>query len=205
MSEKEANAPEKNLLPLEESMMKNERRVLIILAFFILLYLAAITLVSIFSLLSALSANENWMGFPLQPLICVLAGSLGSAIRAIRSACERIACGWELSDGSPLPQEKPKGKFGARLIPGFLLRPLIGAAAGLVLYLGVLGGTLVFLKDNRGLNANAGHLAFFAFVVGLYAKTFLENLFSSLPKKGGTKEKEKNEGAKEEKKSKSPK
>jgi hypothetical protein len=174
---------DKSPIPLDRSMMIKERRLLMFWAFFVLIYLTSITLTCIWGLLLALAADDRWLGFPLQPLICVFAGTLGSAIRAIRSACERIAYGWELSDGTPLPQEKPKGKFGARLVPGFLLRPFIGSAAGLALYLGALGGALILLADRPGRVLNTVSLAFFAFVVGLFAKTFLDNLFSSLPKK----------------------
>jgi hypothetical protein len=110
-------------------------------------------------------------------VLAVAGGALGSAISALLSACERISHGWELSDGTKVPEDEPKDKFVARMIPFFLIRPLLGAATGLFVYVGVVGGYLIVTTtDLNSSDFSPEGIAFLAILSGLFAKTFLERL-----------------------------
>jgi hypothetical protein len=110
-------------------------------------------------------------------VLAVAGGVLGSAISALLSACQRIADGWELSDGTKLPENEPKDKFVARMIPFFLVRPFLGAATGLLMYVGLVGGFLIVTTgDLESADFSPEGITFLAILGGLFAKTFLERL-----------------------------
>lgn len=111
-----------------------------------------------------------------QILLCVAGGALGSSISALVSAAERISHGWEFSGGEPYPAQEPKGKFVARMIPFFVVRPFLGSAMGLVVYAGLTGGFLIAVEDAGQHTFSSQGLFFLAFLGGLFAKTFIEKL-----------------------------
>ena len=109
-------------------------------------------------------------------LLCIFAGTLGSSVMALRSIIERIAHGWELSDATKLPEIEPKDKFVAKMVPGFVARPLLGAAVGYLIYLAVVGGFWIVISPSGEVEFRPLGLAFLALLGGLFAKTLLEKL-----------------------------
>jgi hypothetical protein len=109
--------------------------------------------------------------------IALLGGMLGSTASALRSACERLATGFELDDGTRFwPPAAQKGqKMGIRTIPFLIVRPFLGAAMGLVAYAGVVGGFLIATSTQPKSFSPQGIL-FFALLAGLFAKTFLHRM-----------------------------
>lgn len=111
-------------------------------------------------------------------VLCITGGILGSAVSALVSAWERIANGWERANGEKLPKEEPKDKFLARMSPQFILRPLLGAVMGLLVYGGIIGGYLITVQvENLSITSfRPEGLLFVSLLAGLFAKTFIEKL-----------------------------
>jgi len=112
--------------------------------------------------------DAPWWGIAL----AIVTGTLGSGVAAIQSAQQRRANGWEFSNSRKYPTEEPKDKFNAGMVPMFYTRPLLGSAVGAAFY---FGSTIVF-GFTAPAEGNLGKLAFWSFVVGVLAKTFLETL-----------------------------
>ncbi len=110
--------------------------------------------------------------------LCVLGGTLGSGISALTSAAERISNGWEFTNGAKYPDPEPKDKFVARMVPFFIIRPFLGSAMGLLVYVGLSGGYLIAVKDAKPDSFSPEGLLFLALLGGLFAKTFIEKLRS---------------------------
>ncbi len=126
------------------------------------------------------SAGRLWV-----MLACVCVGTLGSSLSAMVSAMDRIAAGWEFSNGwkwppdpkASSPKDDTRAMFGERLRRGFLARPILGAATGFLAYLGLSSGGLQS-KGAAGNDSRSLFLIFVAFLGGLAAKSFLEKLRS---------------------------
>lgn len=112
--------------------------------------------------------------------ICVAAGTMGSAVAALQSSQERRANGWEVASGKKYPEAKPDDKFNAGMVPRFYTRPFLGSVVGAVFY---LGASSVFGFVTWG-QEDLGKLAFWSFVVGIMAKTFIETLKDLFKKLG---------------------
>lgn len=144
-------------------------------------YLFAVSLV--FLLASVLLAiygpgmtGVPWWGMALS----ISAGVLGSAVAALQSAQERRANGWQFSNGDKYPKDEPSEKFNEGMVPRFYARPFLGAVTGAVFY---FGAPTVF-GLGADVQADPGRLAFWSFVVGILAKTFLETLKDLFKKLG---------------------
>jgi hypothetical protein len=142
-----------------------------------LLVLVAVTAVSGIALLyygkeidSSKVINESWW----LATFCVVLGTLGSAVAAVLSAADRVATGWELSDGTPRPKGAKGEKFNARLLPLFIIRPFLGAAMGFVVFAGVKSEWLI--KTEQGKEFPLYRFLFLAILSGLFAKTLLDKL-----------------------------
>ena len=109
-------------------------------------------------------------------LLCVMGGTLGSSISALLSAADRISHGWEFSGGDKYPAPEPKDKFVARMVPFFIVRPLLGSAMGLLVYAGLTSGYLIAVENAQDATFSRPGLLFFSFLGGLFAKTFIEKL-----------------------------
>ena len=109
-------------------------------------------------------------------LLCVMGGTLGSSVAALLSAAERISHGWEFSGGDKYPAPEPKDKFVARMVPFFIVRPFLGSAMGLLVYVGLTGGYLIAVENAGDATFSRQGLLFFSFLAGLFAKTFIEKL-----------------------------
>ena len=108
--------------------------------------------------------------------LCVMGGTLGSSISALISAADRISHGWEFSGGEKYPAPEPRDKFVARMVPWFIVRPFLGSAMGLLVYVGLTGGYLIAVQNAQGATFSREALLFLAFLGGLFAKTFIEKL-----------------------------
>lgn len=162
---------------------KKEGRKLRWTASFVLVWLLVLSLGSIAVGLFLLTADVGKHSLNvdmLNALLCVLGGTLGSSVSALISVANRIANGWEFEDGTKYPKKKPRDKFVARMVPWFIVRPFLGSAMGLLVYVGIKGGYLIAVQNasqgtSHGTFSREG-LLFFAFLGGLFAKTFLEKL-----------------------------
>lgn len=160
----------------------------------VMIYLAAMTALSLalsIALIASLPADHASRYDARIVLLCVLAAILGSGTSAMVSAMNRIATGWEFSSGKKdppdprqrAPADDTREMFGGRLCAGFFVRPLLGAAMGFLIYVGLVGGGLILKGAQATDTANALRLAFIAFLAGLSAKSFLDKLrkvFSAL-------------------------
>jgi len=155
---------------------------LVLLSGFATLYLAVALIFSLVYSINQISAFVQTGSNVVAPvmetiLFCVYAGTLGSSVMALRSIIERIANGWELSDGTKFPKEKPEDKFVAKMVPGFLVRPFLGSAMGFLVYLAVTGGFWIAISPaSSSIEFNPFGLGFLSFLAGLFAKTFLKKL-----------------------------
>ena len=162
-------------MSLDESQVR-EIRALRIWAAIVVSWLVLFIVVSL-GLAVALLAGSLAITVQLQEiLICVAAATLGSGISALVSAAERISHGWEFSGGQPYPAEEPKGKFVARMIPFFMVRPFLGSAMGLLVYAGLTSGYPIAIQNAGQQSFSPPGLFFLAFLGGLFAKTFIEKL-----------------------------
>lgn len=109
-------------------------------------------------------------------LLCIAAGTLGSAGMALVSAAERMANGWESHDGLKWPDSNKPDRFSLRMTGQFVVRPFLGALVGFVTYVGVVGGYFVTVSSPEGASLRPAGMAFFAVLAGLFAKTMLERL-----------------------------
>jgi hypothetical protein len=117
-----------------------------------------------------------WWGIALS----IVAATLGSGVAAIQSAQQRRANGWEFSNSEKYPTAEPKDKFNAGMVDMFYTRPFLGSAVGAAFY---FGAPTVF-GFTAPAESNPGKLAFWSFVVGVLAKTFLETLKDLFKKLG---------------------
>jgi hypothetical protein len=117
-------------------------------------------------------------------LLIIALGTLGSAISALVSVADRFGTGVEYESGTkyPPPEVLEPGKpdqrsmFVKRMIPWFFVRPLLGATAGLLTYLGVIGGYFVAVANPEDVDVRLYSVIFFSLLGGLFAKTLLEKL-----------------------------
>jgi hypothetical protein len=107
---------------------------------------------------------------------CVVAGLLGGSLSALLSAGDRLAHGLESWAGEKHPDVDPPDKFSLRMVPSFLLRPVLGASMGFVVYVGIVGGFLFATQDSQAADFSLEGLAFYGTLAGLFAKTLLEKL-----------------------------
>lgn len=154
----------------------NERRRLSWMAGGTILWLilfGAASLTTAILLLGGLVCIDDKVG---GAVLGVLGGTLGSSISALVSCAERVSHGWEFSRGGTYPAKEPAGKFVARMVPFFIIRPLLGAAVGFLTYVGIVGGFLIVLQNAEDVTFSDEGLLFITILTGLFAKTFLEKM-----------------------------
>src|SRR5262249_44034053 len=119
----------------------------------------------------------------LLPPLSIAARVLGSTVSALRSALDRHADGYEDIDGNQWPDPlHPKPRFSKRMAPWFLYRPVLGAAAGLAVYLGLTGGVWKVTTD-------PSQLAFYCLLGGLFSKSLFDLLLDKFKQFFGIEEK----------------
>ena len=89
-----------------------------------------------------------------------------------------LPSGYQASFCRGFAKEEPKDKFLARMSPQFILRPLLGAVMGLLVYGGIIGGYLITVQvENLSITSfRPEGLLFVSLLAGLFAKTFIEKL-----------------------------
>lgn len=106
-------------------------------------------------------------------MLALLGGALGAAVSGLVQTCDRYAAGLELTDGSAWPpRDKPVARFSERCVPFLVLRPVLGAVMGLIVYAGFVGGFLISTTKAPETFSPQG-MVFIAVLAGLFAKTFL--------------------------------
>jgi hypothetical protein len=100
-------------------------------------------------------------------------------VSALISAADRLSTGWELENGKKVPEDPSRpDTFVQRMVPWFLIRPFLGAAMGLAVYLG-LSTRLIAGEGDSAINNIIEprlNIVFIALLAGLFAKKFLESL-----------------------------
>jgi hypothetical protein len=133
-------------------------------------YLLLVCVLAISGSLALLASVDEIDGAHAAAL-AIIGGTLGSAVAALLSAAQRVANGFELSNGAPWPREAKGEKFNARMAPFFVIRPFLGAGAGLIMYSGAASGLLISTSK-----LTTTSLLFIALLAGLFAKTLFEVL-----------------------------
>src|SRR3954469_24244096 len=106
-------------------------------------------------------------------VLAMLAGALGASISGLVQTCDRYSGGFELHDGTLVPpSEKVRSRFSERCVPFLVMRPLLGAVMGLIVYAGFVGGFLISTTNSPASFSPQG-IVFISVLSGLFAKTFL--------------------------------
>lgn len=146
-------------------------------AILVIAYLAAFVLVALAGCVFLLRPGAATLDADFRALLlCIVAGTLGSAGMALLSVVERLAAGWEIFDGAKWPLSSKSDRFNLRMLGQFVVRPFLGALVGFVTYVGVVGGYFVAVSTPEGASLRPAGIAFFAVLSGLFAKTMLERL-----------------------------
>jgi hypothetical protein len=85
-----------------------------------------------------------------------------------------ISRGWELGDGSRRPLRGDGQRFAGRLAPMYMVRPLLGAAAGLIAYFALMGLLLLVLTGGSDMSLEPMGLLSVTLATGFFAQTLLE-------------------------------
>jgi hypothetical protein len=85
-----------------------------------------------------------------------------------------ISRGWELGVGARRPLQGDGARFAGRLVPMYAVRPLFGAAVGLITYFLLLGLLLVVLASGSDLAFEPMGLLSVTLLAGFFAQAFLE-------------------------------
>jgi hypothetical protein len=109
-----------------------------------------------------------------QIVLCVTGGSFGAGLAALLSVVTLISRGWELGDGTRRPLRGDGPRFAGRLAPMYAVRPLFGAAVGLIAYFLLLGLLLVVLSSGSDMSFEPMGLLSVTLLAGFFAQTFLE-------------------------------
>lgn len=131
--------------------------------------LATALVASLLSLHHLLSAEAAVCRDPYA--LAAIAGFGGSAVSALLSVNSRYAAGLEFSDGTSYPSQERKERFNARLAPGFIFRPLLGALTGALLVVALRAGIFGATKS-----PSLPELLVWSVLGGLFAKALLEKL-----------------------------
>ena len=111
-----------------------------------------------------------------QIVLCLTGGAFGASLVALLSVVTRVSRGWELGDGRRFPPHEPGLPFAGRLAPMYAVRPLLGAAVGILVYVLLLGLLLIVLSGEAELSFEPIGLLSVALVAGFFAPTFLERV-----------------------------
>lgn len=140
---------------------ENEAKDLDRLALRVLIYLVTISVVAFFTGQAVLTR----VGRLPMTVAAALMGISGSGVAALTSCLDRYANGFELEDGKKVPdQALGKETFNRRMARWFVFRP----------FLGLLVAPTFVEYDPARFTASADKIAFWAFVGGLLAKSFVD-------------------------------
>lgn len=109
-----------------------------------------------------------------QIVLCVTGGGFGAGLGALLSVVTLISRGWELGDGARRPLQGDGARFAGRVAPMYAVRPLFGAAVGLISYFLLLGLLLVVLTSGSDLAFEPMGLLSVTLLAGFFAQAFLE-------------------------------
>ncbi len=109
-----------------------------------------------------------------QIVLCVTGGAFGAGLGALLTVVTLISRGWELGDGTRWPVRGEGARFAGRLVPLYAVRPLFGAAAGLITYFLVMGLLLVVLSSGSDMSFEPMGLLSVTLLAGFLAQTLLE-------------------------------
>ena len=128
------------------------------------------------------TTNEVAQPSPRRLWLALVAGMLGSCIAAFRSCLDRRANGLEDQFGNVAPGIDAKERFSDGMVVWFLGRPLLGAAIGWLIYVGLKGGVFSDAAHERILDGEVWKFLFYMIVAGLFAKTILDLLLEGAKK-----------------------
>jgi len=157
----------------------------------IITFLFLATIIILGSLMLTLTIGSQWI-----VTSAAIAGIIGSATAALLSSLSRKATGWELSDGTYIPNtgttQDKKERFSQRMATFFIFRPFLGIIGGLIVYYGgdllnlvletkdtiVEPTTSITLEVRQRTTEleNFKRIIFYSLLAGLFAKTLIEIL-----------------------------
>ena len=129
-----------------------------------------------FAAMALLYAPYDLDSSAYQIVLCVTGGAFGAGLAALLSVVTLVSRGWELGDGTRRPAASEGARFAARLAPMYAVRPLFGAAAGLIAYFLLLGLLLVVLSSGSDMTFEPMGLLSVALLAGFFAQVFLERM-----------------------------
>ncbi len=109
-----------------------------------------------------------------QIVLCVTGGAFGAGLATLLTVVTLISRGWELGDGTRRPLRGEGARFAGRLAPLYAVRPLFGAAAGLITYFLLMGLLLVVLSSGSDMSFEPMGLLSVTLLAGFLAQTLLE-------------------------------
>ena len=109
-----------------------------------------------------------------QIVLCATGGAFGAGLASLLSVVTLISRGWELGDGSRRPLRGDGQRFAGRLAPMYMVRPLFGAAAGLIAYFALMGLLLLVLTGGSDMSFEPMGLLSVTLATGFFAQTLLE-------------------------------
>jgi hypothetical protein len=109
-----------------------------------------------------------------QIVLCATGGAFGAGLAALLSVVTLISRGWELGDGARRPLRGDGQRFAGRLAPMYMVRPLFGAAAGLIAYFALMGLLLLVLTGGSDMSFEPMGLLSVTLATGFFAQTLLE-------------------------------
>jgi hypothetical protein len=139
-------------------------------------WLVASSCIGGFAALALLYAPYDVDSSAYQIVLCVTGGAFGASLAALLSVVTRVSRGWETTDGRLVPAHEAGLRFAGRLVPMYAVRPLFGAAAGMIGYILLLGLMLIVLSSQAELAFEPIGLLSVALLAGFFAQTFLERL-----------------------------
>jgi hypothetical protein len=109
-----------------------------------------------------------------QIVLCATGGAFGAGLASLLSVVTLISRGWELGDGSRRPLRGDGQRFAGRLAPMYMVRPLFGAAVGLIAYFVLMGLLLLVLTGGSDMSFEPMGLLSVSLATGFFAQTLLE-------------------------------
>jgi RsiW-degrading membrane proteinase PrsW (M82 family) len=145
---------------------EKEKKSLDKLALIVLIYLVAFSVIAFFAGYGLFGKGGIWM-----VVASALIGISGSGVAAFTSCLDRYATGFELEDGTKVPEgAKGKETFNKRMARWFVFRPFLGLLVAPVF----IWGMEYFVSDPAKYTSSINRLGFSAFVGGLLAKSVID-------------------------------
>ena len=145
---------------------EKEKKALDKLALLVLIYLVSFSVVAFVTGYRLFGKGGDWL-----VIAAALFGVSGSGVAAFTSCLDRYTTGFELEDGTKVPEgAKGKETFNKRMARWFIFRPFLGLLIAPVF----IWGMEYFVSEPAKYTSSINKLGFSAFMGGLLAKSVVE-------------------------------